>query len=104
MKVIGITEIQHSQYSKEKGYVVIVAESELRKVADKASYRDDDRFPPLQVGQEYDLAAGFNFRAALAQSIQSMTEAYERFAKVAPLAAQFAGIVVDKQQAAKPDA
>jgi len=97
MKVIGITEAKGAYNSMDKAYVVIISEDELRLVANKASYSDRDRFPALTVGQEYDIAAGHHFRNEITQACKAMTEAYTKFAKVAPLAAEFAGLVVTKE-------
>lgn len=97
MKIIGITEIEHSQYNKEKAYVVIISESELKKVADKAGYVDSEKFPVLKVGQDYDIATGYDFRGQLTTAIKAMETAYKEFSKVAPVAAEFAGLVRAKE-------
>lgn len=96
MKVIGITEVQNTSYSsyKDKAYVVIITEGELKAVADKARYADSDKFPALTVGQDYDIAAGYHFRNEITAAVKAMSEAYSKFAKVAPLAAEFAGLVL----------
>jgi hypothetical protein len=95
MKVIGITEVGEG-YGKQKAYVAIITEQELRMVADKARHYDADKFPALTIGQEYDIAAGYHFRNELTAAIKAMNEAYTKFAKVAPLAAEFAGIALPK--------
>lgn len=95
MKVIGITEVGEG-YGKQKAYVAIISELELRMVADKARHYDSDKFPALTIGQDYDIAAGYHFRNELTAAIKAMEEAYTKFAKVAPLAAEFAGLVLEK--------
>lgn len=100
MKVIGITEVP-GPYRGEKAYVVIVTHDELRKVADKAGYSHSngkDDFPELKVGQDYDIAAGHDFRQQLTDAVKTMASAYEKFAKVAPVAAEFAGMVRSKAE------
>lgn len=96
MKVIGITEVGEG-YGKQKAYVAIISELELRMVADKAKHYDSDKFPALTIGQDYDIAAGFHFRNEITAAVKAMNEAYTKFAKVAPLAAEFAGIVAQHQ-------
>lgn len=92
MKVIGITQ---TEPYNQRAYVCIVSHEELAKVADKAHY--NDRFPELKVGQEYNLGEGHDFRAQLTDAIRKMSEAYTAFAKVAPVAAEFAGVVAGKK-------
>lgn len=96
MKVIGLTEVQISQYHKEKAYVVIITQHELAKVAGKAAYKDDK--PDPRVGDEYPISEGHDFRAELTEALRKMGEAYTAFAKVAPVAAEFAGIVQRKAE------
>lgn len=96
MKVIGITQTD-GPYPRE-AYIVVVTHDELCVVANKSSYSDRDSFPKLKVGEEYDLLTkGYHYRNEIVAAAKAMTEAYTKFAKVAPLAAQFAGIVADKQ-------
>lgn len=96
MKIIGITEIGEG-YHKREAYIAIVSRDELKAVADKARYTENDTFPKLKVGDEHDIAAGHNFRGEIVQAIKDMDTAYTKFAKVAPLAAQFLGIVREKE-------
>lgn len=105
MKVIGLTEVPnpHNAHIREKAFVVIVTEAELAKVAGKAGHREFDG-NAIKVGDDYPLAEGWDFRKQLDEAISKMVQAYEQFAKVAPIAAQFAGIVqrkVDNDGSAK---
>ena len=99
MQVIGITEVGEG-YSKQKAYVAIVTHHELQKVADKAGY--NDKLSDLKVGQDHPLSEGYDFRNQLTDAIKKMEEAYKAFAKIAPIAAQFAGIVANKSDEATP--
>lgn len=98
MKVIGISSEGYS-----KSYVAIVTHDELRRLMDKAGYQRRNELAELKVGDVFDLGQGHNFRDQIVDATQKMAEAYERFAKVAPIAAEFAGIVAAKQEA-QPDA
>lgn len=96
MKIIGTTEVQNGAYFKEPAYIAIITQSEICKVANKA--RHDDGGPKPKVGDDYPIAEGYDFRNELDAAIRKMTEAYAAFAKVAPIAAQFAGIVQRKAE------
>ena len=95
MKVIGTTEVGES-YHKQQAYVAIITHSELQKVADKARYNDSEKIV-VKVGDDYPIAEGHDFRGELLQAIKAMQEAYTKFAAVAPVAAQFAGIATQKE-------
>jgi len=97
MEVIGLTETKQG-YAR-KAYIAIVTHDELCAVMNKATYGDRDRLPDLKTGDTFNLAQGYNFRAEITEATRKMTEAYERFAKVAPIAAEFAGIVAAKADA-----
>lgn len=96
MKIIGITEIEANRL-KQKAYVAIISHGELEKVADKARYSSHDKLPELKVGDEYPIGEGHDFRAELMEAIKAMQDAYAKFAKVAPTAARFAGLVLTDQ-------
>tara|TARA_R110000765_G_scaffold16839_4_gene46789 strand:- start:131 stop:442 length:312 start_codon:yes stop_codon:yes gene_type:complete len=100
MNVIGITEVGED-YRKEKAYVAIISHHELEKVADKARYGDKDKVPELKVGDEYPIGEGYDFRAELLGAIKAMQDAYAKFAKVAPTAARFAGLVLTDQDSSE---
>lgn len=91
MKIIGTTEVGEG-YSKLPAYVCIITHAELQRVADKA--RHDSERIVVKVGDDYPIAEGYNFRGELLQAIKAMQDAYSKFAKVAPVAAQFAGIAI----------
>jgi len=95
MKVIGLTEVGDG-YNKRKAYVAIISHDELLKVADKSHY-GGDQLKELNVGEDYQISSGHDFRRELSDAIRRMQEAYTAFAKVAPIAAQFAGIVGKSQ-------
>lgn len=94
MKVIGITQTDGS-YPRD-AYIAVVSHEELCVVANKCSYSDRDTFPKLKVGEDFDLTKGYHYRNEIVAAAKAMTEAYTKFARVAPLAAQFAGVVVEK--------
>lgn len=97
MKVIGITKTEGTYPSD--AYVAIVSHDEICAVANKTSYSDCERMPLLKVGEVFDLRDGHNYRSEIVAATKAMTEAYTKFAKVAPLAAQFAGVVITKEEA-----
>lgn len=98
MKVIGITQVEGA-YPTD-GYVCIVSHSELERLLNKSRWRSDkDTLKTLTVGQTMDLGEGYSFRDEITEATKKMTEAYEKFAKVAPIAAEFAGIVAAKAEA-----
>lgn len=99
MKVIGVTELPTGYaHSTNTAFICIVTKEELMRVADKAGYHQDrERFAFPKVGDDYPIANGYDFRNEITAAVKAMTEAYTKFAKVAPLAAQFAGIVADKE-------
>lgn len=93
MKIIGTTEVGEG-YSKRKAYVAIIEHAELQRVADKAGYGATEI--KVNVGDDYPIDQGHNFRGELLQAMKAMQEAYVKFAKVAPIAAQFSGIAIQK--------
>lgn len=95
MKIIGTTKAGEG-YGAQDAFIAIITVAELQKVADKASYNDKSFVAP-KVGDDYDIAAGYNFRGELSGAIKAMSEAYTKFSRVAHLAAQFAGVVADKE-------
>jgi hypothetical protein len=99
VKVIGVTELPTGYaHSSNTAFICIVTKEELMKVADKARYVcDREKFAFPKVGDDYPIANGYDFRNEITAAVKAMTEAYTKFAKVAPLAAQFAGIVAEKQ-------
>ncbi|MDP3351846.1 MAG: hypothetical protein Q8S92_22910 [Hydrogenophaga sp.] len=99
MKVIGVTELPTGYaHSTNTAFICIVTKEELMKVADKARYYEErERFAFPKVGDDYPIAEGHDFRNELLAATKAMTEAYTKFAAVAPLAARFAGIVAEKE-------
>ena len=95
MKIIGTTKVGEG-YGAQDAFIAIITVAELQKVADKASYNDKSFVAP-KVGDDYDISAGHNFRRELSDAIKAMSEAYTKFSRVAPLAAQFAGVVAAKE-------
>ena len=95
MKIIGTTEVGEG-YSKAKAYVAIITHAELQRVADKAGYGAQEI--KVAVGDDYPIAEGHDFRAELMQAIKAMQEAYTKFAKVAPVAARFAGLTISSEE------
>lgn len=95
MKIIGTTEIGDG-YAKQQAYVAIISHAEMQRVADKA--RHDAEKIVVKVGDDYPIAEGYDFRSELLQAIKAMQEAYTKFAKVAPVAARFAGLSIAADQ------
>lgn len=94
MKVLGITKTEEG-YPRD-AYIALVSHDELKAVQNKASYADRDSMPVLKIGEEFDLGKGYHYRQDIVEACKAMKEAYTKFAKVAPLAAQFAGVVIEK--------
>lgn len=95
MKIIGLTEVGEG-YDRRKAYIAIIEHDELAKVANKARY--GEKVAELKVGDEYPIAEGYDFRNELLGAIKAMQEAYAKFAKVAPTAARFAGLVLAEEE------
>jgi len=95
MKVIGKTTIGQGHH-KTEAYIAIVTHDELCTIVNKARYNQRGDVKRLEVGDEFDLCQGHNFRAEITDAVGKMAEAYKAFAKVAPMAAEFAGIVQRK--------
>lgn len=90
MKILGISEIPSpSGYGTQEAYIVQITRTELMKVANKASYRDDDAFPRLKAGQEYQIAEGYDFRGEIVQACKAMVEAHEKFAQATQTMTRF---------------
>lgn len=66
MKIIGKTQ---------SGYVALVDHTELEKVVDKY-YGNLKR---LEVGDDFNLGAGYDFRAGIQSAAHGMREAHDRF-------------------------
>lgn len=87
MKIVGTTKVGDG-YSAEDAYIAIITHTEVRKVADKAGYRDD-AIKPLQVGQDYAIAEGFNFRGDIVKAMNDMRTAYASFVKASETMTNF---------------
>ena len=97
MKVIGHSQ-EPSGYGT-KSYIAIVSHDEICAVLNKARYTGKEEVPPLKVGEDFNLAQGHDFRREITEATRQMALAYKEFAKVAPIAAEFAGIVAAKADA-----
>lgn len=91
MRIIGI--------AKDSGYegpyyIAEVSHEELKKVVNKASYAERDKFAPLKAGSEIDIGAGYDFRRDIAEATRKMVEAHEQFAKSTKVMHRFASMVV----------
>lgn len=95
MRVLGITE-EPDSYGTRPAYVVQVTEDELKKVANKAGYRDE--FPKLKPGQDYPLAEGYDFRAEIVEATRRMQGAYEQFVKASQTMTRFAAMVAEQEE------
>ena len=100
MKVIGYSQDPSTSYGGKQSYIAIVTHDEICAVMDKSSYSSKEAIPRLKVGEDFNLAMGHSFRREITEAIRQMTTAYEKFSKVAPIAAEFAGIVAAKDAAA----
>lgn len=95
MKILGIAE---RSYPGEKAFICEITENELRKVMDKAGYREaDESITKIKVGTDFPIAEGFDFRAAIVDSTRSMKAAFDGFQKVAPVMAKFAGLIAQAE-------
>jgi hypothetical protein len=73
MKVIGLSK---ERYGRE--YVALVSHDELLRVSDKRY--GDSRLKELEIGAEFDLGAGENFRDQIKDACDKMTSAMMKFA------------------------
>lgn len=100
MRILGVNE---GGYSSERTYIVEISAAELRKVANKAGYREGDDLEKLRAGQEYPIAEGYDFRRDIVNAAQRMESAYAEFVKAVPVMHRFAALI-SQQEAAKPAA
>lgn len=99
MRVLGLTEVDEG-YSKQPAYIVVIAEDELKMVANKAGYREE--FPKLKVGDEYPIAEGFNFRAEIKRATEAMVAAYQSFQKSSETMSRFAALMASRSEDETP--
>lgn len=62
MKILGVSD---GPYPKGKTYICEISTTELRKVMDKAGYRDDESLDKLKPGTDFPIDEGYDFRAAI---------------------------------------
>ncbi len=90
MRILGVSE---GPYPKGKTYICEISVSELRKVMDKAGYRDGDELEKLKAGTDFPIDEGFDFRSAILAASLQMKEGYDAFVKAVPVMTQFASLV-----------
>lgn len=97
MRILGVSE---GGYPLGKTYIVEVSVDELKKVANKAGYRQGDELEKLKPGQDYPLAEGYDFRADIVRATEQMQAAYKAFSKAVPAMTRFAGLIAQQEPAA----
>jgi hypothetical protein len=96
MKVLGITEGGEGYY-KERAYIVQITHDEICKVANKSAYHKEIK--DLQLGEEYPIADGYDFRKEIVEAVRQMQSAHERFAAAAATMTRFAKLVTTADEA-----
>lgn len=99
MKILGVSE---AAYPKVKTYICEISVNELRKVMDKAGYRDGGELENLKAGTDFPIDEGFDFRAAILGASRQMKEGYDAFVKAVPVMTQFASLVADAEARKEP--
>jgi hypothetical protein len=97
MRILGVKPARYG--SDAEAYIVDVSVEELRKVANKAGFRDDETLAKLKVGDEYPLGEGHDFRRDIVNAAQRMETAYTDFVKAVPTMQRFVGLVAQQQAA-----
>lgn len=95
MKILGVSE---GPYPKGTTYICEISVSELRKVMDKAGYRDGDELGKLKAGTDFPIDEGYDFRAAILKSTEQMRAAYAEFAKAVPVMTSFASLLAEREE------
>ena len=87
MKILGLSSDQYG----EKGYIVEILHDEVRAVANKGGYHD--KFPDLNVGENYPIAEGYNFRRDIREATKAMQEAHQKFQAASATMARFTSLL-----------
>ena len=87
MKVIGKT------HESGGDYLAVVTHVELEKLADK--YYSNTPLSKLRVGDVFDLAAGYDFRADIKKACSEMVAAHKAFSSAQKTMMKFALMVGD---------
>src|SRR5690554_2603897 len=94
MKILGVNE---SNYRRT--YVVEISHEEIEKVMNKCHY--NNKLEPLKADTEFDIAAGYNFKAEIVSAIESMRNGHERFAKATQTMIKFIDLMPNDADASK---
>lgn len=95
MRILGVNE---GSYRSERTYIVEISVDELKKVANKAGYREGEEIEKLKAGEEYPIAEGYDFRRDIINAAEQMERAYAAFVKAVPTMQKFVALI--NQQAA----
>lgn len=79
------------------GYIAEISHREIEKVADR--YYSDTKIKELNIGQEYPISQGYDFRGDIRESCQQMTQAMEVFARCQESLRAFAAMVLESNEA-----
>lgn len=74
-------------------FIATVTRCEIEKLHDK--YYSKPSMPETNIGDEYDLSAGYDFRGEIKQACKDMTEAVARFKRAQDAMTRFASMVAD---------
>lgn len=74
-------------------FIATVTRSEIEKLHDK--YYAKDTIPKTNVGSEYDLSAGYDFRSDIKKSCNEMIDAMKQFKRAQDTMTRFALMVAE---------
>lgn len=74
-------------------FIATVTRTEIEKLHDK--YYSKPELPNTKVGDEYDLAAGYDFRGEIKQACKDMTEAMKRSQRAQDAMTRFASMIAE---------
>lgn len=100
MKIIA-TRTDRQYGSTPDTFIVEISLAEIQKVAQKAGYKewgDDDTRKLLAPGCEYDIAAGYDFRADILNATSAMSEGLKKFGAATNTMQRFVGLIQQQEQ------
>lgn len=102
MKIIATRT--DSQYGNlPDTFIVEISIAEIQKVANKAGYKqwfDEDTKKLLAPGCEYDIAAGYDFRADIVSATNAMADGLKKFGIATNTMQRFVGLIQQQEQSA----
>lgn len=80
-------------------FIATVGRREIEKLHDK--YYGKDAIPATKVGSEYDLSAGYDFRAEIKQACKEMSDAMKQFKRAQDAMTRFATMLAETPDASE---